>query len=40
MRKYTDMRDMLLLDPVHDVEAAGWPVPRAEDAWPSAPPDP
>jgi len=36
LQKYTDMRDMLLLDPVHDVEAAGWPVPKAEEAWPSA----
>ena len=22
---YTDMEDLLLLDPVHDVDAAGWP---------------
>lgn len=36
LQKYTDMRDMLLLDPVHDVEAAGWPVPKVEEAWPSA----
>ena len=36
LEKYTDMRDMLALDPVHDVEAAGWPVPKVEDeAWPS-----
>jgi hypothetical protein len=34
LQKYTDMRDMLLLDPVHDVEAAGWPVPKLDDAWP------
>ena len=26
---YRDMQDMLSLDPIHDVEAAGWPVPRA-----------
>lgn len=26
---YQDMQDMLSLDPIHDVEAAGWPVPRA-----------
>lgn len=26
---YTDMRDLLLLDPIHDVEAqGGWPVPK------------
>jgi len=36
LQKYTDMRDMLLLDPVHDVEAAGWPVPKIEESWPSA----
>ncbi|PYM09398.1 MAG: pyrroloquinoline quinone biosynthesis protein PqqD [Candidatus Rokuibacteriota bacterium] len=36
LQKYTDMRDMLLLDPVHDVEAAGWPVPKVEESWPSA----
>jgi hypothetical protein len=23
---YSDMQDLLLLDPVHDVDAAGWPV--------------
>jgi hypothetical protein len=40
LQKYTDMRDMLLLDPVHDVEAAGWPVPKVEPAWPSAEPTP
>lgn len=26
---YTDMRDLLLLDPIHDVEEeAGWPMPK------------
>lgn len=25
---YTDMQELLLLDPVHDVGAAGWPEPR------------
>ncbi|MFO1520299.1 MAG: PqqD family protein [bacterium] len=24
-QKYVDMQDLLLLDPVHDVEEAGWP---------------
>lgn len=28
LNKYTDMRDMLLLDPIHDVEESGWPVPK------------
>jgi hypothetical protein len=26
LRKYTDMRDLLLLDPIHDVDEQGWPV--------------
>lgn len=26
--RYTDMRDVLLLDPIHDVDAKGWPEPR------------
>ncbi len=30
LQSYRDMHDMLSLDPIHDVEAAGWPVPRAE----------
>jgi hypothetical protein len=29
---YQDMQDMLSLDPIHDVEAAGWPVPRIDGA--------
>ena len=28
LNAYQDMQDMLSLDPIHDVEAAGWPVPR------------
>jgi hypothetical protein len=27
---YTDMQDLLLLDPIHDVDAAGWPMPKNE----------
>lgn len=23
--KYTDMKDLLLLDPIHDISSAGWP---------------
>lgn len=26
LKKYTDMQDLLLLDPIHDVDDAGWPV--------------
>ncbi len=25
LSKYTDMQDLLLLDPIHDVDEAGWP---------------
>lgn len=25
MQKYIDMQELLLLDPIHDVDAAGWP---------------
>jgi len=32
MAIYTDMKDMLLLDPIHDVDEAGWPMPKAESA--------
>lgn len=31
IESYTDMQDLLMLDPIHDVDTAGWPVakPRA-----------
>jgi hypothetical protein len=25
LQKFTDMQDLLLLDPIHEVDAAGWP---------------
>jgi hypothetical protein len=28
IENYTDMRDLLMLDPIHDVDAAGWPVAK------------
>ena len=28
LQVYTDMQDLLLLDPIHEVDPAGWPVPR------------
>jgi hypothetical protein len=28
LEKYTDMQELLLLDPIHDVEEAGWPKAR------------
>lgn len=36
LQSYRDMQDMLSLDPIHDVEAAGWPVPKAESDPPPA----
>ena len=26
LHKYTDLQDLLLLDPIHDTDEAGWPV--------------
>jgi hypothetical protein len=28
LERFTDMQQLLLLDPIHDVDDAGWPVPR------------
>ena len=25
LEKYTDMKDLVLIDPVHQVDSAGWP---------------
>ena len=30
LHRYTDMEDLLLLDPIHDVDEAGWPVAKAD----------
>lgn len=30
LEKYTDMAELLLLDPIHDVDAAGWPQPAPD----------
>jgi hypothetical protein len=27
LSRYTDMQDLLLLDPIHDMDASGWPKP-------------
>ena len=35
LESYRDMQDMLSLDPVHDVEAAGWPVPKMGEDSPA-----
>ena len=31
LEKYTDMQDLVLLDPVHEVDATGWPQQRPDD---------
>ena len=31
MEKYADMQDLLLLDPIHDVDEAGWPEPKEDE---------
>jgi hypothetical protein len=31
LSKYTDMQDILLLDPIHDVDIKGWPEPKQEE---------
>jgi len=28
LNKYEDMQDLLLLDPIHEVDNAGWPTPK------------
>jgi hypothetical protein len=30
LQKYTDMKDLLLLDPIHEVDAEGWPIQKAD----------
>jgi hypothetical protein len=30
LNKYTDMQELLLLDPIHDVDEAGWPKPNPD----------
>ena len=30
LEKFTDMQDLVLLDPVHEVDATGWPQPRPD----------
>jgi hypothetical protein len=32
LQKYTDMQELLLLDPIHEVDEAGWPHPLAGGA--------
>jgi len=30
LNKYSDMQELLILDPIHDVSEAGWPNPKSE----------
>jgi hypothetical protein len=30
LRKYTDMQDLLLIDPIHEVDDLGWPGVKAK----------
>lgn len=32
LNAYTDMEELLLLDPIHDVDETGWPMPKSDDA--------
>ncbi|MCX5849626.1 MAG: PqqD family peptide modification chaperone [Deltaproteobacteria bacterium] len=31
INKYSDMQELLILDPIHDVSDAGWPNPKSEN---------
>ena len=40
LNKYTDMQDLLLLDPIHEVdETSGWPNVDDKKGWPTRNPD-
>ena len=30
LQRYSDMQDLLLLDPIHEVDASGWPVAKPD----------
>ncbi len=32
LETYTDMQELLLLDPIHDVDETGWPAARPHQA--------
>lgn len=36
LQAYTDMEDLLLLDPIHEVDESGWPNRKADDAAPTS----
>jgi hypothetical protein len=35
LQKYTDMQELLLLDPIHEVEESGWPATACGSASPA-----
>jgi hypothetical protein len=35
LNKYDDLQNLALLDPIHDVEEAGWPNRKEEAGWPN-----
>lgn len=34
LQKFDDLQDLLMLDPIHDVDQAGWPMPAPSTATP------
>ncbi len=36
LQRFDDLQDLLMLDPIHDVDQAGWPVPPPPGAIPPA----
>jgi hypothetical protein len=36
LQRYTDMQELLLLDPIHEVDEAGWPSVKPETGGPDA----
>ncbi len=36
LTKYTDMQELLLLDPIHEVDEEGWPFTQQDDDKPAA----
>lgn len=35
LQRFDDLQDLIMLDPIHDVDQTGWPLPRREDQAPS-----
>ena len=39
LEKFEDLQDLLMLDPIHDVDQAGWPMPAPGAAAADSPPE-